>query len=199
MVEVRREGGGTVELLLCCSGRPPQLPHARASATQCCLLACAARSSLLAVHTPPHTPSFCQITQAWSIVTQAYVDDSFNGTQWDEELVAALGAAADARSPAEARAALPALLDKLGDPFTRWMPAKCATRGRRLLWGGWGQGGPRRRPGCRKAWAGRLCRSRVASSHTLPRPHLCRHTTPSRTAVPPAGSTRSSASAPTAG
>lgn len=43
---------------------------------------------------------------------------------WDEELVAALTQAADARNVDEARAQIPALLGKLGDPFTRWLPSK---------------------------------------------------------------------------
>jgi hypothetical protein len=44
--------------------------------------------------------------------------------EWDEELVAALTAVADASSLEEGKAQIPALLDKLGDPFTRWLPPK---------------------------------------------------------------------------
>lgn len=43
---------------------------------------------------------------------------------WDEELVGALTQAADARSADEAREQITAMLGKLGDPFTRWLPQK---------------------------------------------------------------------------
>lgn len=123
------------------------------------------------------------MVEAWTIVTEAYVDDSFNHTgvgvgggmvglvtqmhhrrggqhnvhpsvcqpasqlpippapphlahippnphlstspaEWDHELADALGAVAAAHSSDEARAQIPALLGKLGDPFTRWLPPK---------------------------------------------------------------------------
>ncbi|PSC70752.1 Carboxyl-terminal-processing protease [Micractinium conductrix] len=64
------------------------------------------------------------MAEAWTIVTQTYVDASFNNTQWDEELVGALTAAADAKNAEEARQQIPQLLGKLGDPFTRWLAAK---------------------------------------------------------------------------
>lgn len=64
------------------------------------------------------------LAEAWTIVTETYVDSSFNETAWDEELVAALTTASGARTADEARAQIPALLGKLGDPFTRWLPAK---------------------------------------------------------------------------
>ena len=44
--------------------------------------------------------------------------------EWDEELVGALTAAADAKNAEEARQQIPQLLGKLGDPFTRWLAAK---------------------------------------------------------------------------
>lgn len=139
-----------------------------------------------------HPPTTHPPAQAWSIVTQAYVDDSFNGTQWDEELVAALGQAADAASPDAARAALPEMLGKLGDPFTRWMPQKCAPLAalRQCLPSG-GCLLSRRQAGL--AGAGRF----EARSHVCP-------LTPNHTNLPPpcrsstAGSTRSFESAPTA-
>ncbi len=44
--------------------------------------------------------------------------------EWDDELVAALTSVADASNVEEARSQIPALLGKLGDPFTRWLPVK---------------------------------------------------------------------------
>ncbi|EFN55782.1 hypothetical protein CHLNCDRAFT_30937 [Chlorella variabilis] len=64
------------------------------------------------------------LVEAWSIVTETYVDQSYNGTEWDEELVAALTSVAQAPSVEEARTQIPAMLGKLGDPFTRWLPQK---------------------------------------------------------------------------
>ncbi|KAI3437893.1 hypothetical protein D9Q98_000338 [Chlorella vulgaris] len=64
------------------------------------------------------------LVEAWSIVTEAYVDQSYNGTEWDGELVAALTAVADAKNLEEGRAQIPQLLAKLGDPFTRWLPSR---------------------------------------------------------------------------
>ncbi|KAL4420229.1 hypothetical protein ABPG77_011053 [Micractinium sp. CCAP 211/92] len=64
------------------------------------------------------------MAEAWTIVTETFVDSSFNNTAWDEELVGALTQAADARSADEAREQITAMLGKLGDPFTRWLPQK---------------------------------------------------------------------------
>ncbi|KAL4451911.1 hypothetical protein ABPG75_007573 [Micractinium tetrahymenae] len=64
------------------------------------------------------------MAEAWTIVTETFVDSSFNDTAWDEELVAALTQAADAHNADEARTQISSLLGKLGDPFTRWLPKK---------------------------------------------------------------------------
>jgi hypothetical protein len=70
------------------------------------------------------------LVEAWSIVTEAYVDQSYNGTEWDGELVAALTAVADAKNLEEGRAQIPQLLAKLGDPFTRWLPSRSGAAAR---------------------------------------------------------------------
>lgn len=44
--------------------------------------------------------------------------------EWDQDLVSSLTAVADAKSGDEARKEIPALLSKLNDPFTRWLPPK---------------------------------------------------------------------------
>ncbi|RMZ52727.1 hypothetical protein APUTEX25_000846, partial [Auxenochlorella protothecoides] len=64
------------------------------------------------------------LIQAWSIVTEAFVDPHFNAVAWDAELASALAAASAAPSPEAAAEALPSLLGKLGDRFTRWVPAR---------------------------------------------------------------------------
>ena len=45
------------------------------------------------------------MVEAWTIVTQAYVDETFNHTQWDAELATALTAAGQAGSAASPAAA----------------------------------------------------------------------------------------------
>ncbi|KAL6771783.1 CTPB1 [Auxenochlorella protothecoides x Auxenochlorella symbiontica] len=64
------------------------------------------------------------LIQAWSIVTEAFVDPHFNAVAWDAELASALAAASAAPSPEAAAETLPSLLGKLGDRFTRWVPAR---------------------------------------------------------------------------
>lgn len=44
--------------------------------------------------------------------------------EWDKDLVSSLTAVADAKSGEDARKEIPALLSKLDDPFTRWLPPK---------------------------------------------------------------------------
>lgn len=62
------------------------------------------------------------MVEAWSIVNETFVSPPPPG--WDEQLVASLSAVAEAKSGAEARQEIPALLAKLEDPFTRWLPPK---------------------------------------------------------------------------
>lgn len=64
------------------------------------------------------------IAEAWAIVAEAYVDPSFNGTDWEAELGEELTAASASSNPNEARQNIVSMLSKLGDPFTRWIPPK---------------------------------------------------------------------------
>ena len=74
---------------------------------------------------PPPSPQPQKTgVEVWTIVTEAFVDESFNGLRWDAELSASLTTAATAPSADEATQQIPQLLGKLGDPFTRWVPPK---------------------------------------------------------------------------
>ena len=66
------------------------------------------------------------LVEAWSIVEDAYVDGRFGGHNWEEELSDALVAAYGASSGDTAYAQIGHMLEKLGDPFTRIVPASCA-------------------------------------------------------------------------
>ena len=45
-------------------------------------------------------------------------------TEWDRELAAGLTSVAEAKTREDARTSIPQLLAKLGDLYTRWLPAK---------------------------------------------------------------------------
>lgn len=62
------------------------------------------------------------LVEAWTIVTEGYVDPTFNGADWMGELGDALTTSAEASTPEEAQKQIGAMLGKLGDPFTRWVP-----------------------------------------------------------------------------
>ena len=66
------------------------------------------------------------LVEAWSIVEDAYVDGRFGGHDWEAELSDALVAAYAAKTGDTAYAQIGTMLDKLGDPFTRIVPASCA-------------------------------------------------------------------------
>lgn len=60
------------------------------------------------------------MVEAWDAVARAYVDGpSFHGRDWRAALNAGLQAAADAPDARRAYGAISAMLDKLGDPYTR--------------------------------------------------------------------------------
>ena len=61
--------------------------------------------------------------EAWTIVEDAYVDGQFGGHNWEEALSDALVAAYSAPSGDKAYAQIGRMLEKLGDPFTRIVPA----------------------------------------------------------------------------
>lgn len=63
--------------------------------------------------------------EAWSIIEDAYVDAQFGGHQWEDELSNALVATYSAENGEGAYKQISAMLAKLGDPFTRIVPASC--------------------------------------------------------------------------
>ena len=65
------------------------------------------------------------LVEAWGIVTETFVDPGvFNQVAWGRALEAGLQAAAGGHSAEEASKQIPALLAKLGDPYTRWAGPK---------------------------------------------------------------------------
>lgn len=106
--------------------------HAAAGAAAAAVLLAApplagAAATTIRFPLPPSPEIFAvqkTLIQAWSIVTEAFVDPHFNAVAWDAELASALAAASAAPSPEAAAEALPSLLGKLGDRFTRWVPAR---------------------------------------------------------------------------
>ena len=63
--------------------------------------------------------------EAWTIVGEVYVDARFAGHNWDQELTESLNAAYSAESGENAYKEISQMLSKLGDPFTRVVPARC--------------------------------------------------------------------------
>jgi carboxyl-terminal processing protease len=62
------------------------------------------------------------LVEAWTIVTEAFVDQTFNGADWRAELSARLIDAAASQSPQAAEGEIKEMLKTLGDPYTRWVP-----------------------------------------------------------------------------
>ena len=65
------------------------------------------------------------LVEAWSIIEDAYVDAQFGGHQWEDELSNALVATFAAEDGEGAYKQISNMLSKLGDPFTRIVPASC--------------------------------------------------------------------------
>ncbi|CAL5229708.1 g13081 [Coccomyxa viridis] len=63
------------------------------------------------------------LVEAWSIIEDAYVDAQFGGHQWEDELSNALVATYAAEDGDGAYKQIGNMLSKLGDPFTRIVPA----------------------------------------------------------------------------
>ena len=61
--------------------------------------------------------------EAWSIIEDAYVDAQFGGHTWEDELSNALVATYAAEDGEGAYKQIGSMLAKLGDPFTRIVPA----------------------------------------------------------------------------
>ncbi len=66
------------------------------------------------------------LVEAHQIIQDAYVDGRFGGNDWEGELGTALGAAYRSESGEAAYGQIRHMLEKLGDPFTRIVPASCA-------------------------------------------------------------------------
>ena len=64
------------------------------------------------------------LVEAWTIVSEAYVDPSFNNLDWQHELSSELTSIAQAPSKEAASAKITSMVSKLGDPFTRWVSPK---------------------------------------------------------------------------
>ena len=67
------------------------------------------------------------LVEAWSIIEDAYVDAQFGGHQWEDELSNALVATFSAEDGDGAYKQISNMLSKLGDPFTRIVPASCVS------------------------------------------------------------------------
>ena len=64
------------------------------------------------------------LVEAWTIVGEVFVDARFAGRNWDQELAESLNAAYSAESGENAYREISHMLSKLGDPFTRVVPAR---------------------------------------------------------------------------
>ncbi len=62
------------------------------------------------------------LVEAWTIVANSFVDPAFNGTNWQQELSKALTDASHSETSSAATTQIGEMLNKLGDPFTRWTP-----------------------------------------------------------------------------
>lgn len=67
------------------------------------------------------------MVEAWTIVGETFVDSRFAGHNWDHELTEHLNAAYTAETGENAYREIGHMLAKLGDPFTRVVPARYAT------------------------------------------------------------------------
>lgn len=64
------------------------------------------------------------MVEAWTIVGEVFVDGKFAGHNWDHELTEGLNAAYTAETGDNAYREIGHMLSKLGDPFTRVVPAR---------------------------------------------------------------------------
>ena len=64
------------------------------------------------------------MVEAWTIIQETFVDGSFNNTNWEDELRSHLTAVSRSDSTTVGQQQLLNLISDLGDPYTRWVPAK---------------------------------------------------------------------------
>jgi carboxyl-terminal processing protease len=62
------------------------------------------------------------LVEAWMILYETYVDPNFNHLDWHGELRSELERIAHAASLEDASKEVAGMINKLGDPFTRWVP-----------------------------------------------------------------------------
>lgn len=62
------------------------------------------------------------LAEAWTIVGESFVDESFNGHDWENELRTHMVAAFKSPDGSTAYKQLDELLQNLGDPYTRRIP-----------------------------------------------------------------------------
>ena len=89
------------------------------------LLGCPAEADTLTLPVSERPELFAvqkTMVEAWSILSQAYVDPTFNNTDWMRELEEGLDGVAHAASAQDATKGVAQMVAKLGDPFTRWVP-----------------------------------------------------------------------------
>eukprot|EP00884_Botryococcus_braunii_P016131 jgi/Botrbrau1/3200/Bobra.37_2s0030.1 len=64
------------------------------------------------------------LVEAWTIVEEAYVDGDFGGNNWERELASSLMSAYKSPNGEAAYSIVMHMVEKLGDPFTRLVPAQ---------------------------------------------------------------------------
>lgn len=64
------------------------------------------------------------LVEAWGIVSEAFIDPTFNRRDWPSELSDRLNAIASATSLGDAESQIGSMVGTLGDPFTRWMSSE---------------------------------------------------------------------------
>lgn len=64
------------------------------------------------------------LVEAWTIVDEAYVDGDFGGNNWERELATSLMSAYRSPDGQSAYSVVADMVQKLGDPFTRLVPAQ---------------------------------------------------------------------------
>lgn len=64
------------------------------------------------------------MVEAWTIIQETFIDGSFNNTNWEEELRSHLTELSRSDSTTVGQQQLQNLISDLGDPYTRWVPAK---------------------------------------------------------------------------
>lgn len=64
------------------------------------------------------------LVEAWQIVGETFVDNDLNGLDWENELRKHMVAAFQSGDPVKAHVELDTMLEELGDPYTRVIPAE---------------------------------------------------------------------------